>query len=70
MQIPIKQIQVNGKPREVEATTLAALLHELDYGEAIVATALNQSFVRAVDREHTVLAEGDAVEIVSPRQGG
>lgn len=64
------RIRVNGKPREVEAATLAALLAELDYAGLTVATALNQTFVRAVDREGTALAEGDAVEIVSPRQGG
>lgn len=64
------QIVVNGKPRDVAAATLAALLAELDYGDATVGTALNQTFVRAVDREATPLAEGDAVEIVSPRQGG
>ena len=64
------QISVNGKPHEVEAGTLAALLDELDYGEATVATALNQSFVRAVDRPATPLKDGDAVEILTPRQGG
>ena len=63
-------IRVNGEAREVAAVTLDALVDELDYGGATVATALNQSFVRAVDRERTRLAEGDAVEIVSPRQGG
>lgn len=64
------RISVNGKAREVDAATLAALLLELDYGDAIVATALNQTFVRAIDRAGTPLIEGDAVEIVSPRQGG
>lgn len=64
------RISVNGKAREVEAATLAALLAELDYGDATVATALNQSFVRAADRAATVLREGDAVEILTPRQGG
>ena len=63
-------IHVNGAPREVEAATLAALLRELEYGEATVATALNQTFVRAVDRERTPISDGDAVEIVAPRQGG
>ena len=63
-------IRVNGEPREVASATLASLLDELDYGDAVVATALNQSFVRAVDRERTGLKQGDAVEIVSPRQGG
>ena len=64
------QISVNGKAREVQASTLAALLAELDYSEATVATALNQDFVRATDRGKTQLKDGDAVEILVPRQGG
>lgn len=64
------RITVNGTSREVEAATLAALVAELDLGEVTVATALNQTFVRATDRGATALADGDAVEIVSPRQGG
>ena len=64
------KISVNGKARDVDAGTLAALLVELDYGETTVATALNQGFVRAVDRAATPLVEGDVVEIVTPRQGG
>ncbi len=64
------QIEVNGKKRDVAAETLAALLRELDYDDRHVATALNQAFVRKVDRVETRLKEGDAVEIVSPRQGG
>ncbi len=63
-------ISVNGSPREVEAATLAALLAELDYADATVATALNQAFVRAVDRPATPIRDGDAVEILTPRQGG
>ena len=35
-----------------------------------VGTALNQEFVRDRDRAQTPLREGDAVEIVTPRQGG
>ena len=64
------RIIVNGNTREVEAGTLAALLAELDYGEATVGTAVNQSFVRAADRPATPLKDGDAVEILVPRQGG
>lgn len=63
-------IRVNGAPLQVEATTLAALLRELDYEDAAVATALNQTFVRRVDRGGTALNEGDEVEILTPRQGG
>jgi sulfur carrier protein len=64
------QIRVNGKAHEVAATTLAALLAELDYEDKLVATAVNQSFIRAVDRPSTPLNPGDAVEILAPRQGG
>jgi sulfur carrier protein len=64
------QIRVNGKELEVTAPTLAALLSELDYEDATVATALNQNFVRKADRMATPLNEGDAVEILVPKQGG
>jgi len=64
------QIRVNGKELEVTAATLAALLNELEYQDATVATALNQSFVRKADRPTTRLREGDAVEILVPKQGG
>ncbi|HUI20600.1 MAG TPA: sulfur carrier protein ThiS [Methylocella sp.] len=63
-------IHVNGKVLEVEAATLAGLLRELDYEDGAVATAVNQSFVRKIDRDKTPLKEGDAVEILTPRQGG
>lgn len=64
------RIQVNGRPREVSATTLESLLRELGYENQKVGTALNQEFVRDKDREKVTLQEGDAVEIVTPRQGG
>jgi sulfur carrier protein len=63
-------IHVNGKPLEVAAATLGALLRELDYDDGAIATALNQDFVRKTDRGKTPLKEGDAVEILVPRQGG
>ncbi len=62
--------EVNCKRREVAAETLAALLRELEYDDRHVATALNQTFVRKVDRGEARLKEGDRIEIVSPRQGG
>jgi sulfur carrier protein len=61
---------VNGEPREVAAATLAEALAALEYGEAMVATALNGEFVPARAREATPLKEGDRIEIVAPRQGG
>jgi sulfur carrier protein len=64
------QIQVNGKELDVAAATLATLLTELEYEGLTVATAVNQTFVRAVDRCETELKAGDAVEILVPKQGG
>ncbi|MGH6823438.1 MAG: sulfur carrier protein ThiS [Methylocella sp.] len=64
------RIQVNGKALDVEAATLGALLRELDYEDGTIATALNRNFVRKTDRGKTLLKEGDAVEVLVPRQGG
>jgi sulfur carrier protein len=64
------RIQVNGRSHEVQATTLASLIDELGYGDRKVGTAINQEFVRDRDRDKRVLQDGDAVEIVTPRQGG
>lgn len=61
---------VNGAALEVEAADLAAALAALDYGDATVATAVNGAFVPATKRVGRTLADGDRVEIVSPRQGG
>lgn len=64
------KITVNGTATEVATETLAAALDELGYGDARVATAVNESFVPAAARGQTALAPGDRVEIVAPRQGG
>jgi len=64
------QIIVNGVERKLRATTLAQALDELDYGDTIIATALNGRFVAAAARPSTALANGDALEIVAPMQGG
>ncbi|WP_374305005.1 sulfur carrier protein ThiS [Methylocella sp.] len=64
------RIEVNGRTLETSARTLKELLAELDHDERAVATALNRDFVRREARQAAALAEGDAVEIVSPRQGG
>lgn len=63
-------IRVNGRELEVKAATVAALLAELNYANKIVATALNEEFVRASARATTPLHDGDALEILTPRQGG
>jgi sulfur carrier protein len=64
------QIIVNGVERKLRATTLAQALDELDYGDSIIATALNGRFVAAAARVSIVLTNGDSLEIVAPMQGG
>lgn len=64
------RIVVNGADCMIQAATLEGMLAELGWAGAIVATALNRDFVPAEERAATWLAEGDAVEIVAPMQGG
>ena len=64
------KIAVNGEALEAQAATLAGLLAELGYETVVVATAVNEHFVRAKDREGCALKDGDRVEVLSPRQGG
>ncbi len=64
------RIFLNGEPTDVQAHELAAALTELGYGDAVVATAVNESFVPASARQATALREGDRVEVLAPRQGG
>ncbi|MBH67639.1 MAG: thiamine biosynthesis protein ThiS [Rhodospirillaceae bacterium] len=62
-------ITVNGKLHKVTACNLADLLLQLKYSGK-VATALNENFVAAHDRDKTELRDGDRVEIVTPMEGG
>ncbi|MEO0635908.1 MAG: sulfur carrier protein ThiS [Pseudomonadota bacterium] len=64
------RIVLNGEERDVEAANLADALQALDYGDAIVATALNGEFIPHDQREATPLKEGDAIEVLAPMQGG
>lgn len=64
------KIEVNGESTEVTSTTLAAVLEELGYVDAKVATAVNERFVPAPARAGLALAAGDRIEVVAPRQGG
>lgn len=64
------RIEVNGEGVETKARDLAALCEELGFRDARIATALNGEFVPSALRAEAALDEGDAVEIVAPRQGG
>jgi sulfur carrier protein len=63
-------ITLNGARTETPARTLADLVAGCGFAETQVATALNGDFVARGARAATLLSEGDAVEIVAPRQGG
>ncbi len=64
------QVIVNGERRETQAQTLAELCQEMGLDDMPIATAVNGDFVPKTARAQTRLAEGDKIEIVSPRQGG
>lgn len=61
---------VNDETQTVSATTVAALLDELGYGGARVATALNGVFIPVTERAKARLVNGAKVEVVAPMQGG
>lgn len=63
-------VTINGERREVEAGTVAALVEALGFEDGFLAVALNREVVRRARWAQTALAEGDSVEIVTPRQGG
>jgi sulfur carrier protein len=63
-------ILLNGERVETEARTLAELVAGHGFAQAAVATAVNGAFVPREARAATLLAGGDRVEIVAPRQGG
>ncbi|WP_019171831.1 sulfur carrier protein ThiS [Pseudaminobacter salicylatoxidans] len=64
------KIVLNGKSHETASTDLVSLLAEIDFADAIVATALNGEFVSVDQRDGVSLQPGDRVEIVAPMQGG
>lgn len=63
-------ITVNGAETQVSATRLDAVLEELGYTGAVVATAVNGAFIPRAGRAELTLNEGDALEVVAPLQGG
>lgn len=63
-------ILLNGKIANVSASTLSDALVELGYESAVIATALNKTFVPAARRALTPVCDGDALEVITPRQGG
>jgi sulfur carrier protein len=64
------RVTVNGEQRDVAATRIDALLGELEFEGTHFAIAVNYDVVPRARWAETALAEGDTVEILTPRQGG
>ncbi|MGD8495405.1 MAG: sulfur carrier protein ThiS [Gemmatimonadales bacterium] len=65
------QIEVNGKPREVDdGASVADLLGELELDERLVVVELNREIVRRNERSEVGLQPGDRIEIVHFVGGG
>ena len=64
------QIIVNADPRDIRATTLAAVLEELGFTSPAIATAVNGQFISRAKRDDTKLTAGDRLEVLAPMQGG
>ena len=63
-------VTVNGEHQDVDATTIPALLEELEYEGTFLVVAVNHDVVQRRRWEEVELKPGDRIEIVTPRQGG
>jgi sulfur carrier protein len=64
-------VTLNGLPTSLDpGTTVAGLVSGRSLPRTGVAVAVNGTVVRAADWDRIPLADGDAVEIVTARQGG
>ena len=64
------RVTVNGETRDIAATSVDALLRELDYEGTHFAIAVNYDVVPRSRWAATALKHGDEIEIITPRQGG
>ncbi|MDQ8727790.1 sulfur carrier protein ThiS [Bradyrhizobium sp. LHD-71] len=64
------RVTVNGEPKDVAATRVDTLLGELEFEGTHFAIAINYDVVPRARWSETEIAEGDMVEILTPRQGG
>lgn len=65
------QIEVNGKPRDIEeGRSVAELLADLELDDRLIVVELNREIVRSTERSDVTLRPGDRVEIVHFVGGG
>ena len=63
-------VTVNGERQEIAASTIPALLRELDYEGEFLVVAVNHDVVQRRRWDEIEIKAGDRIEIVTPRQGG
>ena len=66
------ELTVNGKPRTIEAATVAELMVELGFERNApgVAAALNGAVVPQTEWSSAKLGDGDTIDIIHAVQGG
>jgi sulfur carrier protein len=64
------RVTVNGEQKDVAARSVDALLGELEFEGSHFAIAVNYDVVPRGRWSETALADGDTIEILTPRQGG
>jgi sulfur carrier protein len=64
------RVTVNGEQREINSSSVDALLGELEYEGTHFAIALNYDVLPRSQWAETPLKSGDEIEIITPRQGG
>ncbi|STY28788.1 thiamine biosynthesis protein ThiS [Legionella wadsworthii] len=64
-------IFINEQPVKMDsACTLKELLEKREYIGAHVAIAINNQFIPKSNFSHTILCEGDRIDLIVPMQGG
>ena len=66
----MRQIQLNGEPREVTAATISALVEELSLDPRKVAVERNLEIVPRSLHAKTPVSDGDRIELVQFVGGG
>ena len=64
------RVTINGEAREINASSVDALLRELEYEGTHFAVALNYDVLPKSRWAETPIKTGDEIEIITPRQGG
>lgn len=61
---------INGKDRDIESTTVAALIIELGLANRMVAVEKNTEIVKKDAYSNTPIADGDVIEVLHFVGGG